>query len=84
LNPLWNNLDTNNFSSLIENKKIEHKHIILIIGGAYWLNYKKLKSYIDLELNISKFTLPHSLALLVLLEQLYRINMIKKWSNYHK
>jgi 23S rRNA pseudoU1915 N3-methylase RlmH len=31
-----------------------------------------------------KMTMPHSLAFLVILEQIYRIEMIKKWTNYDK
>jgi 23S rRNA pseudoU1915 N3-methylase RlmH len=28
--------------------------------------------------------LPHSLALMVILEQIYRCSEIEKWSGYHK
>jgi 23S rRNA pseudoU1915 N3-methylase RlmH len=34
-------------------------------------------------LALSEFTLPHSLALIVLMEQLYRIHEIWKGSKYH-
>ena len=84
LNPKWKDFDTEKFYKFIENKKQTFPNIIFIIWWANWLDYEKLKKYIDLELNLWKFTMPHSLALLVILEQIYRLEMIKKWTSYNK
>jgi 23S rRNA pseudoU1915 N3-methylase RlmH len=37
-----------------------------------------------MEINLWKMVLPHGLAILVLIEQIYRISMMKKWTSYHK
>lgn len=84
LNPKWRNLDTKEFSKLIESKQQTVWNISFIIGWAFWFSYDKLKPHISYELNFWTMTMPHSLALLVLLEQVYRIGMIKKWTSYHK
>ena len=84
LSPEWKKFSTAKFFEYIENKKQNFWNINFFIGGANWLDYKKLKSYCDLELSLSDFTLPHSLALLVLVEQIYRLSMIKKGTSYDK
>ncbi len=84
LNLKWKSFETKEFYDFIESKKQNYSKISFIIWWAYWLDYTKLKDYTDFELNLWNLTMPHSLALLVLLEQIYRIGMIKKGSKYHK
>lgn len=84
LNPKWKNFSTEEFYDMIESKKQIHKNIIFVIWWALGINYNKLKSHIDMEINLWKMVLPHSLAILVLIEQIYRVSMIKKWTSYHK
>jgi len=84
LNPNWKNISTEDFYEFIESKKQNYKNIIFIIWWANWINYSKIKHLIDFELNFWKMVMPHILILLVLLEQIYRISMIKKWTSYHK
>jgi len=84
LNPNWKNLDTKKFFSLIEEKKQNYWDIIFIIWWALGLDYEKLENFVDFSLSLWKLTMVHSLALLVLIEQIYRIEMIKKWTNYNK
>ncbi|MBW7954609.1 23S rRNA (pseudouridine(1915)-N(3))-methyltransferase RlmH [Candidatus Gracilibacteria bacterium] len=74
---------TEKLSQIIEDKKQNFGNIIFIIGGAYGINIEKLKNMIDLKLSFSPMTFPHSMAYLILLEQIYRIEMIKKGSSYH-
>ena len=57
-------------------------NINFIIWWAFWLDETKLKN-IDFKLKISSMTFPHGLALLVLLEQIYRAYQINNWKNYH-
>jgi len=84
LNPDWKSFNTGDFFNFLEQKKSLHWNIIFIIGWALWLDYKNLKNYIDFELNLWEMTMPHSLALLVLLEQIYRVEMMKKGTSYNK
>lgn len=84
LNPKGKNFSTEEFYDFIEAKKQIHKNIIFVIGGALGIDYNKLKNHIDFEINLWKMVLPHSLAILVLIEQIYRVWMIKKGTSYHK
>lgn len=84
LNPNGRNFSTEEFYNFMEIKKTNHKNIIFIIGWALGINYEKLKWNIDFEINLWKMVLPHSLAILVLIEQIYRVWMIKKGTSYHK
>ena len=84
LNPNWKNLSTEDFYDLVELKKQTYKNIIFIIGWANWIEYSRIKHLVDFELNFWKMVMPHILILLVLVEQIYRIWMIKKGTSYHK
>jgi len=84
LDPAWKSFNTADFFSLIESKKMNFSDIIFVIWWAFWFDYNSLDKIIDLNLSLSWFTMPHSLALLVILEQIYRLEMIKKWTNYDK
>ena len=79
----WEIFSTEKLFKIIEAKKQNFWNIVFIIGWAYWVNIEKLKDKIDLKFSFSPLTFPHSLAYLILLEQIYRIEMIKKWSSYH-
>jgi 23S rRNA (pseudouridine1915-N3)-methyltransferase len=84
LSPNWKQLKTEELLYLTEKNKQLFPKTIFIIGWANWLNYFKLKPFVSFELSLWKMIIPHSLALLVLMEQIYRIEMIKKGSKYHK
>lgn len=79
----WKTFSTESFLELIEAKKQTFSSIVFVIWWPFWLNYEELKSYIDLEISLSLMTFPHIEALLVLLEQLYRIDTIKQGKSYH-
>ncbi len=59
------------------------KESFFLIGGPYGLAEKVLKRA-RLRLSLSKLTLGHELALLVLCEQLYRVVTILSGEPYHK
>ena len=59
------------------------KTVAFLIGAADGHN-EALRSACDLLLALSPFTLQHELALLVLLEQLYRVASLKSGSPYHR
>lgn len=59
------------------------KTVAFLIGGADGHN-EMLRGQCDSILKLSPFTLQHELALLVLLEQLYRISSLRSGSPYHR
>ena len=59
------------------------RDLSFLIGGAFGLDAALLERC-DARLSLSPFTLPHELARLVLLEQLYRAGTILQGEPYHK
>lgn len=59
------------------------KTVAFLIGAADG-HSESLRSACDQLLTLSPFTLQHELALLVLLEQLYRVASLKSGSPYHR
>ena len=60
-----------------------NSNITFVIGGSYGLS-NKVKSRSSLALSFSKFTFPHQLMRLILLEQIYRAFTINNHKEYHK
>ncbi len=54
-----------------------------IIGGSNGVS-NKLKERVDMKLKFSKFTFPHQLMRLILMEQIYRWFSISNNIKYHK
>ena len=57
--------------------------IVFVIGGSLGLGQNVL-ARADEELSMSKMTFPHQLARVMLLEQVYRAEMISSGGRYHK
>ena len=76
-------LNSMEFSELIDKTLTNYSDITFIIGGSYGLDdsIKKLSNY---KLSFSKMTFPHQLFRLVFLEQLYRSFKILNNETYHK
>ncbi len=70
------------FSKLIEQNMQISKNICFIIGGAYGLD-AEFKSKFQ-KISLSKLTLQHDIAVLILFEQLYRAVSIIYNEPYHK
>ena len=80
----WEKLDTIQFSSLIQKCRNEGENTIYIIGGSYGVDLEYLENHRKYQLlNLSPLVMPHGLAYLVLIEQIYRWLEIIKWSGYH-
>lgn len=71
------------FATWLEKSKQSTSHIQFLIGGAHGVT-DKLRDRVEARLSLSSLTLPHELALIVLLEQLYRASSILSGSKYHK
>lgn len=58
-------------------------HLVFIIGGSWGLDESVLKRA-NFKLSLGEMTLPHNIAKIVLLEQIYRAKMIEAGKEYHK
>lgn len=67
----------------IKETAFTHSTIDFIIGGSLGLSSEVI-SRADLRLSFGKITLPHQLARVVLLEQVYRAFKINAGETYHK
>jgi 23S rRNA (pseudouridine1915-N3)-methyltransferase len=78
-------LGTRAFADRLESVALrgDVKHTAFLIGAADGHN-EALRTASDLLLALSPFTLQHELALVVLLEQLYRAASLKTGSPYHR
>ena len=83
LDILWESLGSMDLHNTIEKLFLNYSKINIIIWGAYWVDDKILNPLINKKLSLSKMTFPHSLSLLIILEQIYRIENIKKNTWYH-
>jgi len=74
----WNMVTTEEFLNICRNK-----NIVFIIWWPYWLNEDELVKIWATKIAFGKITLPHWLAKLTLLEQIYRIWTIESGKSYH-
>lgn len=72
-------MDSLKFSKLLQEKGEIPGHICFIIGGAF--GYRTVSEHISLS--VAPWTLPHQLARINILEQIYRGLSIIKGSGYH-
>jgi len=75
--------DSARFARRVAGWQRSGRDVALVIGGAYGLD-STLTERFDSRISLSPLTLPHELARLVLLEQLYRAGTILKGEPYHK
>ncbi|MBR4531095.1 23S rRNA (pseudouridine(1915)-N(3))-methyltransferase RlmH [bacterium] len=72
-------LDSLAFAKLLSEKSVSHGSVCFVIGGAY--GFGDINE--NLTLSIAPWTLPHQLARINLLEQIYRGLSINSGSGYH-
>lgn len=70
-------------SALRDLERGGYARIVFLIGGSLGLS-KACLARSDIKLSLSDMTLPHQLARIVMLEQLYRGYKIMKNESYHK
>lgn len=76
-------LSSEDLAELIARQTTQGKSIVFQIGGSWGLDVSVLKKA-DKILSLGKITLPHSLARLLLMEQIYRAHTIINERRYHK
>jgi 23S rRNA (pseudouridine1915-N3)-methyltransferase len=72
-------LDSLAFSRFLEARRQSGQDLCFVIGGPFGLDLDE----VDHRLSLGKITLPHQLARVVLLEQLYRGHKILAGEPYH-
>ncbi|MBQ6595300.1 MAG: 23S rRNA (pseudouridine(1915)-N(3))-methyltransferase RlmH [Clostridia bacterium] len=75
--------DSVRFSEMAQAWEREGRRIVYVIGGSNGLSEAVLRRA-DLRLSFSRFTFPHGLMRVILLEQLYRAERIRSGEPYHK
>jgi 23S rRNA (pseudouridine1915-N3)-methyltransferase len=68
---------------LREEREKAVRDVAFVIGGAYGLS-EELLARAERRMALARWTLPHELARLVLVEQLYRAGTILRGEPYHK
>jgi 23S rRNA (pseudouridine1915-N3)-methyltransferase len=72
-------LDSVRFSRFLEDRRMSGRDLCFVVGGPYGLELDAA----DHRLSLGPMTLPHQLARVVLLEQLFRAHKILKNEPYH-
>ena len=76
-------IDSLELANKIDKLFITNSTITFVIGGSYGL-HNDVKNRSDYNLSFSKFTFPHQLFRVILLEQIYRCFKILNNETYHK
>ena len=77
-------LSSEGFSANIDELALHgSSHLVFLIGGSVGLS-ADVRTRSDAQLSLGPMTLPHNLARVVLLEQLYRAFRISRGEPYHK
>ena len=83
LDRLGKDINSIEFSNLIDKTFINYSNITFIIGGSLGLD-KTILDKCNMILSFSSLTFPHQLFRLMLLEQIYRAFKILNNERYHK
>ena len=76
-------LSTAELAEWIGKQQQSGRDLAFVIGGDDGLS-DEVRARSQLVLSLSRFTLPHRLARLVLLEQLYRVFTVLRGESYHR
>ncbi len=71
--------DSVGFSRFLEDRRQSGRDLCFVIGGPFGLDLER----VDHRLALGEMTLPHQLARVVLLEQIYRAHKILAREPYH-
>jgi 23S rRNA (pseudouridine1915-N3)-methyltransferase len=76
-------LSSEQFAELLQSAREEDRDLAFLIGGAFGLSPSVAKKS-TMRLSLAPWTLPHEVARLVLVEQIYRAGTIVRGEPYHK
>jgi 23S rRNA (pseudouridine1915-N3)-methyltransferase len=76
-------LSSEQFAAFLQNAREQDRDVAFLIGGAFGLSSSVAKSS-NMKLSLAPWTLPHEIARLVLVEQIYRAGTIARGEPYHK
>ncbi|SRR6266550_4551375 len=76
-------LDSTQFAEFLQNAREQDRDLAFLIGGAFGLSSSVAKRS-TMKLSLAPWTLPHEIARLVLVEQIYRAGTIVRGEPYHK
>ena len=79
LSPEGKSYDSHGFSDWMEERRRDGRDICFVVGGPKGLDL----DHCELKLSLGPMTLPHQLARVVLLEQVYRAHKILAREPYH-
>ncbi len=77
------NLSSEGLAELIEKESFVSSTLTFIIGGSYGVS-EQVRAIAKARLSFGKQTLPHNLARIVAIEQIYRAFNIISGTSYHK
>lgn len=76
-------LDSPELAHFLEQRSFEGRELCFLIGGPEGLPLA-VQDQVDMAWGFSKLTFPHDLAMVILLEALYRASTINAGQPYHK
>jgi 23S rRNA (pseudouridine1915-N3)-methyltransferase len=76
-------LSSEQFAELLQTAREQDRDLAFLIGGAFGLSPSVAKKS-TMRLSLAPWTLPHEIARLVLVEQIYRAGTIVRGEPYHK
>ena len=71
------------FTAKLQGWRASRGNVRFLIGGSYGFDRAALVGLVDEAFSLGDVTLPHALATVVLLEQIYRAGQISKGTGYH-
>ena len=81
--PGGESMTSETFAAWMSDLRDRAHNVAFVIGGAYGLG-NSLRARAGKRLSLAPWTLPHELARLILVEQLYRAGSIGRGEPYHK
>ena len=76
-------LNSEQFAEFLQTAREQDRDLAFLIGGAFGLSSSVTKGS-AMKLSLAPWTLPHEIARLVLVEQIYRAGTIMRGEPYHK
>jgi 23S rRNA (pseudouridine1915-N3)-methyltransferase len=76
-------LSSEQFAELLQSAREQDRDLAFLIGGAFGLSPSVARKS-TMRLALAPWTLPHEIARLVLVEQIYRAGTIVRGEPYHK